>query len=649
MTATSPPAARRRFRETTPETRGAAETGTAPVAAAVRFTPASCPCGSNENEITSTSMGSPFPRDIASAGTEKLAPPAPAAAASALATREAEYDNMGALPATPFSSGSAGASLAATSARIASAAASTDASASSSKNAASSDIFRGVTAADNAASMLTLPSSSSSSSEDPSSTAVWLISLTMPAIRPTTSARDPRVVSHGSATTRAATPETLVNKVVDAGTARFAETVTFTIASRSMARASADSALAASHASASTPLCNSARLRPSACRILKFSSCSHAKRTAFIAGSAPPALMSASAERTAATVASVAASSVASTGQVDATRASAAAEVAPSASRTCTATTTAPPSASRPPGSVPSYDARGLKSWSCCAGSAAEVPTTRAVNLYTRGALSSTQPAAVTVNTVESAVPDAGETATAPPDGGAFLRSVRNAAAAPLASNASSRKRYAYPAASASGASARYLVVSDVDAAKPAALRFTASAVPPASGVRVADHSRRRLEASASETTVAEMRATTPGFTAPPPGKGGAYTFGGTPFASGAAETTVIIVVTDALLAPLRAVSVNAYVWPSGPSEPRNVISETTACETRGSASLAPSVVRQSPTAGAVASHSHEKSHSYSVSWSGSTDAPASSVSGTFSASNASPPVTIASSAAAWT
>ena len=192
-------------------------------------------------------------------------------------------------------------------------------------------------------------------------------------------------------------------------------------------------------------------------------------------------------------------------------------------------------------------------------------------------------------------------------------------------------------------------MASDVDAANPAAPTSTACAAPPASGVRVADQRSVRPDASASETTVAETRATTPGFTAPPSGNGGANTFGGTPAASGAAETTATVVVTDALLEPLRAVSVNAYVWPSGPSAPCNVISASTACETRGSASRAPSVVRQSPVAGVVASHSHEKSHSYSVSWSGSTDALASSVSGTFSASNASPPATIASSAAART
>ena len=109
--------------------------------------------------------------------------------------------------------------------------------------------------------MLTLPSSSSSRSEDPSSTAVWFTSPTMPAIRPTTSARDPRVCSHGSDTTRAATPETPAKKVVDAGTARFAANVTFTIAARSAARALAAAAFAASHASASaSPVASSVLL-----------------------------------------------------------------------------------------------------------------------------------------------------------------------------------------------------------------------------------------------------------------------------------------------------------------------------------------------------------------------------------------------------
>ena len=364
-----------------PETRGAPETGTAPSAAAVRFTPVSCPCGSNENETISPRGRRP--RGPSPPPGRGLALPAPAAA-PALATRAAEYDSMGVLPETPFSSGSAGASRAATSARVAVAAADGRPGVFVEKRGVVGQLPR-VTAADNAASMLTLPSSSSSSSEDPSSTAVWFTSPTMPAISPPR----PRATRASARTgqtpharrrrrrrrrkwrtpARRASPPTSRSPRRAFGGARARRRRVCRVA---RVRVGVTGGVVRAACSS-----GAADLRPPQLEVLELT---HAKRTAF-SRSAPPALMSASAERTAATVASVAAASVASAGQVDATSTSAAAEVAPSASRTRTATTTAPPSASRPPGSVPRYDARGLKSWSCCSLSAAGAPTTRAVNL----------------------------------------------------------------------------------------------------------------------------------------------------------------------------------------------------------------------------------------------------------------------------
>ena len=461
---------------------------------------------------------------------------------------------MVALVATGFSSGSEGPRRVAISFLAAAAAASKAAAAFSSPSSA------GVTALDSAASMFVLPEASTASSLSGDA-----VVLTRPAMRPTPATRAASDASHGSPSTRAATPATPENSVLEDGINVPAEMVTLSMDSRALDLCAA-LPVAFAPPPPTHPLALSSFLR--LCCVLKFSSCCITTLTRLFASSYWPASRSAAASVPADSIASVAASSEASAGQVTTTVASATAETAPSASITWTPSAISRPCASKPPGRMPSQYAFGEKSC-MLSGSAVSSPTTRDVNLYCRGASSSVQAMASTRNVVLSATPSLGTAITDPSPGGVFSASVAKAAAAPLASVASSRKVYVYPVSSASGDSTRFLVVSEEEEmnASPEPLtdpsRSTASTLPSSSSLtRVADQSSARVSGAASESTVACRRATSPALTFCP-GRGGMDTLGGAPVAPAAALTTVTLLSVVALLAPLVATSAMAYVCPA--------------------------------------------------------------------------------------
>ena len=455
--------------------------------------------------------------------------------------------------ATGFSSGSEGPRRVAISCLAAAAAASEAAAAFSSPSSA------GVTALDSAASMFVLPAASMASSLSGDA-----VVLTRPAMRPTPATRAASDASHGSPSTRAATPATPENIVLEDGINAPVEMVTLSMDSRALDLCAA-LPVAFAPPPPTHPLALSSFLR--LCCVLKFSSCCITTLTRLFASSYWPASRSAAASIPADSIASVAASSEASAGQVTTTVASATAETAPSASITWTPSAIFRPCASKPPGRMPSQYFFGEKSC-LLSGSAVSSPTTRDVNLYCRGLSSSVQAMASTRNVVLSATPSLGTAITDPSPGGVFSASVTKAAAAPLASVTSSRKVYVYPVSSALGDSTRFLVVSEEEDmnASPEPLtdpsRSNAATLPSSSLTRVADQSSARVSGAASERTVACRRATSPALTFCP-GRGGMDTLGGAPVAPAAALTTVTPLSVVALLAPLVATSAMAYVCPA--------------------------------------------------------------------------------------
>ena len=191
------------------------------------------PCGSNENETTSRSTGSPSPRAIATAGTVKLALPAPRRRrAGARDARAAEYDSMEACSRDAVFVGERGREPRRRARASPSPPPRRDASASSSKNGvrrtASAGHRRG------------------QRGEHVDAPVVVQLELRGPLVdgglvhlppcrrsgppRP----RATRICSHGSDTARAATRDAGSEESGGRGpTARFAADVTFTIAARS--------------------------------------------------------------------------------------------------------------------------------------------------------------------------------------------------------------------------------------------------------------------------------------------------------------------------------------------------------------------------------------------------------------------------------
>ena len=220
------------------------------------------------------------------------------------------------------------------------------AAASAAAAAFSSPSSTGVTALDSAASMLALPAASTESSL--SGDAVVLMRF---ATRPTPATRASLDASHGSPSTRAATPATPAKSVFEGGIAVPAEMVTLSMESRALDLCAA-APVAFTPPPPTHPLALSSFLR--LCCVLKFSSCCITTLTRLFASSYWPASRSAAASASAASIASVAASSEASVGQVTTTVSSTTAETAPSASITSTPSTIWLPCASRPPGRIPS-------------------------------------------------------------------------------------------------------------------------------------------------------------------------------------------------------------------------------------------------------------------------------------------------------